>query len=96
MGFACDADWRIFGLMAVLRKLIQAVALIALMTGSVYAQVAPLPDNNKPPTKGEKEKQAADAAYQSSLKSIPATQNTADPWSDLRPSAPAAAKKKQH
>jgi len=82
--------------MAVLRKFIQAVALIVVTTGGVYAQVAPLPDNNTPPTKEEKEKKANDDAYRSSLRSIPATENTADPWSDLRPSAPAAAKKKQH
>jgi hypothetical protein len=81
--------------MAGLRKLFQALALIVLMTGSGYAQVAPLPDNNTPPTKEEQEKKAADAAYRSSLKSIPATENTADPWADLRPSTPTAAKKKQ-
>jgi hypothetical protein len=80
--------------MAVLRKFIQAVAIITFMTGVVYAQVPPLPDNNKPPTKEEREKQAADAAYRSSLKSVPATQST-DPWSDVRPSSPTAAKKKQ-
>jgi hypothetical protein len=82
--------------MAVLRKLIQAVALIALTTGGAYAQVAPLPDNSTPPTKEEQEKKAADDAYRSSLRRIPTTQNTADPWGDVRPSAPtAAAKKKQ-
>jgi hypothetical protein len=94
IGLAGYADWRIFGFMAVLWKSIQAVALIVLMTGSVYAQVAPLPDNNTPPTKEEKEKKAADDAYRSSLRRIPATENTADPWGDVRPSAPAAAKKK--
>ena len=82
--------------MAVLRKFIQALALIVVTTGSVYAQIAPLPDNNTPPTKEEQEKKAADAAYRSSLKSIPATENTADPWADLRPGTPTAAKKKQH
>jgi hypothetical protein len=82
--------------MIVLRKSIQALALIVLMTGSGYAQIAPLPDNNTPPTKEEQEKKAADAAYRSSLKSIPATENTADPWADLRPSPATAAKKKQH
>jgi hypothetical protein len=81
--------------MAVLRKLIQALALIVLMTGSGYAQVAPLPDNNTPPTKEEREKKAADEAYRSGLKSIPAAEKSADPWADLRPSTPTAAKKKQ-
>jgi hypothetical protein len=37
--------------MAVLRKFILAAALIALTTGSGYAQIAPLPDNSTPPTK---------------------------------------------
>ena len=81
--------------MAVLRKFLQALALIALMTGSVYAQIAPLPDNSTPPTKEEREKKAADEAYRSGLKSIPATRQSADPWADLRPSTPTAAKKKQ-
>jgi hypothetical protein len=76
-------------------KFIQAVALIALMAGSAYAQIAPLPDNNKPPTKEEKEKQAADAAYRSSLKSIFATKKPADPWANVRPSTPAAKNKQQ-
>jgi hypothetical protein len=80
--------------MAVLRKFHLAVGLIALMTGSVYAQVPALPDNSKPPTKEEREKAAADAAYKSSLKSVPVTKST-DPWSDVRPSPPTAAKKKQ-
>ena len=75
-------------------KFIQAVVLIALMAGSAHAQVAPLPDNNKPPTKEEREKQAADAAYRSSLKSVPVTKS-ADPWADVRPNTPAAAKNKQ-
>jgi hypothetical protein len=81
--------------MAVLRKIVQAVALIALMTGGVYAQVAPLPDNNTPPTKEEQQKKADDDAYRSSLRSIPAAAKPADPWADQRPNTPAAAKKKQ-
>ena len=82
--------------MAGLRKFILALALIVLTTGSGYAQIAPLPDNSTPPTKEEREKKAADDAYRSSLRRIPATENTADPWGDVRPSAaPAAAKKKQ-
>jgi hypothetical protein len=81
--------------MAVLRKSIQAVALIVLMTGGAYAQVAPLPDNTTPPTKEEREKKAADDAYRSSLRRIPATERSADPWGDVRPSPPAAAEKKQ-
>jgi hypothetical protein len=81
--------------MAGLRKFILALALIALTTGSGHAQIAPLPDNSTPPTKEEREKKAADAAYRSSLKSIPATENTADPWADVRTNTPTAAKKKQ-
>ena len=57
--------------MAVLRKFILALALIALTTGSGYAQIAPLPDNSTPPTKEEREKKAADDAYRSSLRKSP-------------------------
>ena len=53
--------------MAVLRKLIQALALIVLMTGSGYAQVAPLPDNNTPPTKEEQEKKEAERLLETRL-----------------------------
>ena len=74
--------------MAGLRKLFQALALIVLMTGSGYAQIAPLPDNNTPPTKEEREKKAADEAYRSGLKSIPAAESSADPWADLAPKHP--------
>jgi hypothetical protein len=81
--------------MAVLRKFVQALALIVVTTGGAYAQVAALPDNNTPPTKEEREKKAADDAYRSSLRRIPTTEQSADPWGDVRPSAPAAAKKKQ-
>ncbi len=81
--------------MAFLWKLTRAVALIAIMTGSAYAQVPPLPDNGKPPTKEEKEKQAVDAAYRASLKSIYATKKPTAPWADMRPDAPAVAKSKQ-
>jgi hypothetical protein len=83
--------------MAMLRTLIQAVVLIALTTGGAHAQVTPLPDNSKnaPPTKEEKEKKAVDAAYRSSLKLIPGTEKPADPWAEVRPNSPTAAKKKQ-
>jgi hypothetical protein len=90
------AGRRIFGSMAVLRKFIQAVALIALMTASAYAQVPPLPDNHPAaPTKAEEEKKAADAAYRASLKRIPGTEKPADPWAEVRPDPPAAAKSKR-
>lgn len=80
--------------MALLRKLTRAAALIALMTGSAWAQIPPLPDNGKPPTKEEKEKQAVDAAYRASLKSIYATKKPTDPWAGVRSDAPVAAKNK--
>jgi len=80
--------------MALLWKLTRAAALIALMTGSAWAQVPPLPDNDKPPTKEEKEKQAVDAAYRASLKSIYTAKKPTDPWADVRPDASATAKNK--
>jgi hypothetical protein len=81
--------------MALLRKFIQAAALSALMTGGVYAQVAPLPDNRTPLTNEEKEKKAADDAYRSSLRTIPPTVKAADPWGNVRPTTSSAAKNKQ-
>ena len=84
--------------MAVLRKFIQAGAIIALMTGAVYAQVAPLPDNRSDtaPTKEEEAKKTAHEAYKSSLKQIPGPDKKSDdPWGDVRPTSPTAAKNKQ-
>jgi hypothetical protein len=81
--------------MAVLRKFIQVVALTALMTGAVYAQVAPLPDNQTPATTEEKEKKATDEAYRASLRATSTTVKPPDPWADVRPETPTAAKNKQ-
>ncbi len=79
--------------MAVLRKFTQAVALIALMTGDVYAQV--IPAGQTPLTQEEKEKKAVDEAYRSSLRATSRTEKPADPWGDVRPETPPAAKNKQ-
>jgi hypothetical protein len=81
--------------MFVLLKVIQVVVLIALMTGSVYAQVVALPDNRAPLTNEEKDKNAAEAAYRSSLKVIPGTERPVDPWGNVRRNIPPAAKNKQ-
>jgi translation initiation factor 2 beta subunit (eIF-2beta)/eIF-5 len=38
---------------------------------------------------------ALDRAYQSAIKKIPEAEKKSDPWRDIRPTAPSAAKNKQ-
>jgi len=70
------------------------------MTEAVYAQM-PKPGvnlkNDKPSrTKEQKEyDKALDQSYQSTLKDIPDQKRKVDPWGDIRPAPPAAAKNKQ-
>jgi len=82
-----------------LRKAIVAIFILLLTTGVVSAQL-PTPslhlNNDKPPrTKEQKENdKAIDSEYQSTLKKIPDA-GKKDPWADVRPTPPAAAKNKQ-
>jgi hypothetical protein len=63
-----------------LRKVIPVGAIVIFfMTGTAFAQVAPLPDNNANPTKEERDRAAADKAYRDAAKTIPA-ESVADPW----------------
>jgi hypothetical protein len=78
-----------------LRKLIQAGAIIVLLSGAASAQVSPLPDNHATLTKEEKAQKDADEAYKEGVKKIPAPEKkSVDPWGDVRPSPPTAAKNK--
>ena len=80
-----------------LRKLIPAGAMIALLTGAAAAQDTPgIPLNpRKQPTHEELEKRKAqDQAYDEAMKKIPNKTLSIDPWGDVRPSAPATAKNK--
>jgi hypothetical protein len=67
---------------------------VSLTTGTAFAQVAPLPDNNAKQTKEEQERAATDKAYRDAAKTIP-SKSSADPWGTVRPSPPVTAKNKQ-
>jgi hypothetical protein len=85
------------------RTLIQAGAIIALLTGTAFgqvsfaqvasaqvvlAQVAPLTDNHAPPTKKEREQNAAEDAYRAATKKVIAPEKKSlDPWGDVRATA---------
>jgi hypothetical protein len=83
-----------------LQKLIQAGAIIALLTGTAAAQLPMglhLGGDKPPPTAEEIEKQKAiDKAYNSATAKIP-EKKTDDPWATVRsaPNSPAASKDKQ-
>ena len=74
-----------------------ATLLLLLTTGVVSAQVRGIsPRSDRPPSpKEQREKEKAiDRDYQSTLKRIPDA-GKKDPWGDIRPPPPAAAKNKQ-
>ncbi len=79
-----------------LKRLIPAAAIIALLSGTASAQMG-LPLNKgmqkRPPTQQEIEQQKAlDRAYKSATEKIPDKKAPADPWGGVRP-APATASK---
>ena len=82
-----------------LRKLMQAAAIIALLTGTASAQIPmklPLQGASKRPlTPEEIEKQKAlDKAYKSATQKIP-DKKAVDPWGNVRPDPATASKNKQ-
>ena len=81
-----------------LRKLIQAGAIIALLTGPAAAQVALSPFNapdkpRKTPEEIEKDK-ARESAYSAAMQKIP-EKKVADPWGNIRDASPTPPKSKQ-
>jgi hypothetical protein len=84
-----------------LRKLVKAGAVIALMTGTASAQmpmaISPFKAPDKAPlTKEEQDKQkAAEKAYRAAVGKIPEKKGGDDPWGNVRPAPPATAKNKQ-
>ena len=82
-----------------LRTIIGAAAISAMLAGSALAQM-PMPsislqnDKQKSPDEIEHEK-AVDRAYQSATKKIPDRSAVNDPWADVRPAPPAAPPKKK-
>jgi hypothetical protein len=83
-----------------LRITIYATLIVTLMMGAASAQ-NDLQDirggENSWRTEQEKKNDRAfDRAYQSSIKRLPnAEKKKSDPWADVRPASPAAAKNKQ-
>jgi hypothetical protein len=83
-----------------LRKLIQAGAIVALFTSPVLAQDTSasqgssfgIPLNYKrPPTQDEIDRQKAEEqAYDKAVQKIPDKKSSADPWGTIRPAAPAS------
>jgi hypothetical protein len=90
-------DFRGAGTM--LRKTIHATLIVILMMGTASAQADKqgLPGySNAARTDAEKKNDRdIDRAYQSTIKGRPdAEKNKSDPWADVRPAPPAAAKNK--
>ncbi len=78
-----------------LRKLIQAGAIVAVFSGSAAAQdinetpgISLNPRKQLSPEQIEKQK-ATDEAYRAAMKKIPDRNSSADPWGNVRPAAPA-------
>jgi hypothetical protein len=83
-----------------LLRILPAVAVIAILTGTAYAQLAPkfsLGDDKRKLTPEEQEqKRQLDEAYKQATSKIP-DQKPSDPWGDVRqaPTAPGPAPKKK-
>jgi hypothetical protein len=84
-----------------LRKLIQAAAILALATGPAAAQgvaLSPFKHEERKLTPDElKAQQEREKDYKAAIDKIPEKKTTVDPWGDIRPApAPqATAKNKQ-
>jgi hypothetical protein len=84
-----------------LRKLIKAAAILALVTGPAAAQgvaLSPFKHDEKKLTPDElKAQQEREKDYKAAMDKIPEKKTTRDPWGDIRPApAPqATAKNKQ-
>jgi hypothetical protein len=87
-----------------LRRLLPAGVIVALMSAPAFAQPAsssnsnigiPLnPEKRLTPEDIEKQK-AAERAYDAAIQKIPDKKPSADPWGNIRPSTPTTAKNKQ-
>ena len=79
-----------------LRKLIPAAAILALVAGPAAAQVAlsPFKQDEKKLTPDElKAKQERERDYKAAMDKIPDKKTTVDPWGDIRPAPQNTAKK---
>jgi hypothetical protein len=80
-----------------LRKTICTMLIVFLMMGAASAQTDIQGGQNSLRTEQEKKNdKAIDRAYRSTIKILPdAEKKKSDPWGDVRPAPPAAAKNKQ-
>jgi len=87
-----------------LRNLLSAAVIVALMSGPALAQPAPssgsqlgIPLNGERPLTPEEieKRKAADRAYNAAMQKIPDKKPSSDPWGNVRPSSSTAAKNKQ-
>jgi hypothetical protein len=77
-----------------MKKILSVVALLALFTGPAAAQMMNLMPELKSKTPEEREQDAiTDKAYRESLRKIPDTKASADPWGNVRSDTPAATAK---
>jgi hypothetical protein len=82
-----------------LRKLIPAAAILALVTGPAAAQgvaLSPFKHEERKLTPDElKAQQQREKDYKAAMDKIPEKKTTVDPWGDIRPAPQATAKNKQ-
>ena len=82
-----------------LRNLIQAAAILVLVTGPVAAQgvaLSPFKHEERKLTPDElKAQQQREKDYKAAMDKIPEKKTTVDPWGDIRPAPQATAKNKQ-
>ena len=83
-----------------LRKTIYATLIVILMMGAASAQqgtqIQGMPGYSSDRSDAEKKNDKdIDRAYQSTIKGRPDAEKKSDPWADVRPAPPAAAKDKQ-
>jgi hypothetical protein len=84
-----------------LRKLIPAAAILALVAGpaapaSAQVALSPFKEQEKKLTPDElKAKQDQERDYKAAIDKIPEKKVTVDPWGDIRPAPQATAKNKQ-
>ncbi len=82
-----------------LRKLIPAAAILALVTAPAFAQgvaLSPFKKDEKKLTPDElKAQQQREKDYKAAMDKIPHKKTAVDPWGDVRPAPQATAKNKQ-
>jgi len=77
-------------------RLLSVALMLALLTGPASAQMLNLLPELKTMTPEEKEQDALrQKAYRDSLRQIPNSSNSVDPWGNVRSDAPKAAPAKQ-